>query len=146
MQVVYTKCKELIPPLSQKTIGRIRVTVYAWRSRDKVEGALRDLETNVDNCYTMFMVIFHRISNLTLSTNLIFHKLDVWSHENRATTYGSGYYLDHPKVDFDRKPDDKRPRTIFQLGCFERKNHFFSLGPVPSRCRKFPQASQKTLF
>ena len=56
MQVVHNKCDELIPPLSQKTIGRIRVTVHAWKNRNKVESALRDLKHNVDQCYTMFMV------------------------------------------------------------------------------------------
>ena len=65
MQVVHSKCAELIPPLSQKTIGRIRVMVHAWMHRIKVESALRDLKHNVDQCYMMFMVSLHCICNLT---------------------------------------------------------------------------------
>ena len=134
MQVVHKKCDELIPPLSQKTIGRIRVTVHAWKNRNKVESALRDLKHNVDQCYTMFTVSPHCISNLTLSTNSIFRNLDVRSHENRATT-------DSTQVDLDRKPgigdtgyarmedaspDEQPPgATDFQFGCFGRKDNLF---------------------
>ena len=118
----------------------IRVTVHAWKNRNKVESALRDLKHNVDQCYTMFMVSSHCISNLTLTANSIFRDLDVRSHENRAATY-SAYFLNHPKVDLDRmpgigdtsyarkedvSPDQKLPRaTDFQFGCFGRKDDFF---------------------
>jgi hypothetical protein len=78
--------------------------------------------------------------NLTSTRNEFFHDLDVWSYEDRATTYGPHHYLDHPKIDLDRKPnigdsgyarkldispDDEPPRTtIFQVNCLERKDHF----------------------
>ena len=37
-------------------IGRIRVTVHAWKNRNKVENILRDLDNYVNQCYQQFMV------------------------------------------------------------------------------------------
>ena len=39
-----------------------------------------------------------------MNYKLIFRDLDVWSYENRMTTYGP-HYLDDPEVDVDRKPN-----------------------------------------
>lgn len=56
MRAVFNQCSELIPPPSEKMIGRIRVTVHAWKNRNKVESILRGLKNYVNECYQLFIV------------------------------------------------------------------------------------------
>ncbi|KIM36332.1 hypothetical protein M413DRAFT_31752 [Hebeloma cylindrosporum] len=56
MQVVFIKCNKFAPPPSEKTVGRIKVTVHAWKNRDMVESALVDLRNHVNQCHRLFMM------------------------------------------------------------------------------------------
>ncbi|KAF4609969.1 hypothetical protein D9613_010371 [Agrocybe pediades] len=56
MRTVYNKCCQTFPAYPMSKIGRIKNTVFAWRSAGKVERQLLNLKNRVNKCYIHFMM------------------------------------------------------------------------------------------
>jgi len=47
MEISIKKCNDLIPPLAEKMIGRLKVAVYAWRHCNEIENTLLKLRDHI---------------------------------------------------------------------------------------------------
>ncbi|KAF8965715.1 hypothetical protein BDZ97DRAFT_753404 [Flammula alnicola] len=56
MLSVYTKCSRLIPPSSEKMMGKIKIAVYSFKNRNKVEELIAELKNHVNECYIQFLL------------------------------------------------------------------------------------------
>ena len=55
MEISIKKCNDLIPPLAEKVIGKLKVAVYAWHHCNKIEATLLNLR-NHRVCHRRFTV------------------------------------------------------------------------------------------
>jgi len=70
MEISIKKCNDLIPPLAEKMIGRLKVAVYAWHHCNEIEATLLKLRDHIRACHQRFMVSF-RLREYALLVDLL---------------------------------------------------------------------------
>jgi len=56
MEISIKKCNDLIPPLAEKMIGKLKVAVYAWHHCKEIEATLLRLRDHIRVCHRRFTV------------------------------------------------------------------------------------------
>ncbi|KDR73170.1 hypothetical protein GALMADRAFT_142312 [Galerina marginata CBS 339.88] len=56
MKSVYDGCCELLPPMLGTNISKLKLTLGAWKNRNKVESNIRELKNRVNTCHMQFMM------------------------------------------------------------------------------------------
>ncbi|KAF8961142.1 hypothetical protein BDZ97DRAFT_1225851 [Flammula alnicola] len=56
MDSVYASCCKLIPPSSEKLVGRVKIAFYSFKNRNRVEELITKLRNHVNKCREQFML------------------------------------------------------------------------------------------
>lgn len=75
MEISIKKCNDLIPPLAEKMIGKLKVAVYAWHQCNEIEATLLKLRDHIRVCHHRFTVSITP-NYLTLNIALLNYFLD----------------------------------------------------------------------
>lgn len=59
MLLVRNECVHLIPPVSDKIQERVKISLYFFWNRNRVEDLVSGLKSHVDSCYRNFLVCVH---------------------------------------------------------------------------------------
>ncbi len=53
---VYRRCRQLIPPISERKRDKFKIAFYSFWRREEMQKLILELKNHIDNCYKQFTV------------------------------------------------------------------------------------------